>query len=158
MPLEAHNRSESYSKFQFLNLDSGVEVRITGTIKQGIFEALNPGIKFQSYEDFTNYLGDAIFLGDTCKLNHPVEFNENNAAGVLKFYWDFQCSTFPSNVSISLFQDLGVTHTHIARGVIVILLNDQIADIGNHGKPHKIFPLIQSNSANKNIIIIALKI
>ena len=118
LPLEAHNRSESYSKFQFLNLESGVEVKITGTSKRGIFEALNPGIKFQSYEDFINYLGDAIFLGDACKLNQPVEFNENNAAGVLKFYWDFQCSTLPSNVSISLFQDLGVTHTHIARGVI----------------------------------------
>jgi len=118
LPLEAHNRSESYSKFQFLNLESGVEVKITGTIKRGIFEALNPSIKFQSYEDFINYLGDAIILGDTCKLKQPVEFNENNAAGVLKFYWDFQCSTLPSNVSISLFQDLGVTHTHIARGVI----------------------------------------
>ena len=118
LPLEAHNRSESYSKFQFLNLESGVEVRITGTIKRGIFEALNPGKKFQSYEDFTNYLDDAIILGDECKLNQPVDFNENNAAGVLKFYWDFKCSTLPSNVSISLFQDLGVTHTHIARGVI----------------------------------------
>ena len=85
LPLEAHNRSESYSKFQFLNLESGVEVRITGTIKRGIFEALNPGKKFQSYEDFTNYLDDAIILGDKCKLNQPVDFNENNAAGVLKF-------------------------------------------------------------------------
>ena len=75
LPLEAHNRSESYSKFQFLNLESGVEVKITGTIKRGIFEALNPGIKFQSYEDFINYLGDAVFLGDACKLNQPVEFN-----------------------------------------------------------------------------------
>ena len=118
LPLEAHNRSESYSKFQFLNFESGVEVRITGTIKRGIFEALNPGKKFQSYEDFINYLDDAIILGDECKLNQPVDFNENNAAGVLKFYWDFKCSTLPSNVSISLFQDLGVIHTHIARGVI----------------------------------------
>ena len=118
LPLEAHNRSESYSKFNFTSHESGVEVRITGTIKRGIFEAFNPGIKFRSYEDFINYLSDAIFLGDTCKLNQPVEFNENNAAGVLKFYWDFQCSTLPSNISISLFQDLGVTHTHIARGVL----------------------------------------
>ncbi len=118
LPLEAHNRSESYSKFQFLTHENGVEVRITGTIKQGIFEALNPSIKFQSYGDFTNYLSDAIYLGDKCKLNQPAEFNENNAAGVLKFYWHFQCSTLPSIVSISLFQDLGLTHTHIARGAI----------------------------------------
>ena len=73
LPLEAHNRSESYSKFQFLNLESGVEVKITGTIKRGIFEALNPGIKFQSYEDFISYLSDSIFLGDACKLNEQVK-------------------------------------------------------------------------------------
>ena len=69
LPLEAHNRSESYSKFNFTSHESGAEVRITGTIKRGIFESFNPGIKFRSYEDFINYLSDAIFLGDTCKLN-----------------------------------------------------------------------------------------
>ena len=118
LPLEAHNRSESYSKFQFLTLENEVEVRVTGTVKRGIFQTLNPGIKFQSYEDFISYLSDSIFLGDACKLNEPVKFNENNAAGVLKFYWDFQCSSLPSTVSITLFQDLGITHTHIARGAI----------------------------------------
>ena len=116
LPLEAHNRSESYSKFQFLTLENEVEVRVTGTVKRGIFQTLNPGIKFQSYEDFISYLSDSIFLGDACKLNEPVKFNENNAAGVLKFYWDFQCSSLPSTVSITLFQDLGITHTHIGRG------------------------------------------
>ena len=60
LPLEAHNRSESYSKFQFLNLESGVEVKVTGTIKRGIFEALNPGIKFQSY--LTTYVDPTQFL------------------------------------------------------------------------------------------------
>jgi len=48
LPLEAHNRSESYSKFNFTSHESGAEVRITGTIKRGIFEAFNPGIKFRS--------------------------------------------------------------------------------------------------------------
>ena len=62
LPLEAHNRSESYSKFQFLTLENEVEVRVTGTVKRGIFQTLNPGIKFQSYEDFISYLSDSIFL------------------------------------------------------------------------------------------------
>ncbi len=30
--LDAHNRSESYSKFHFLNVEDGVEVKVTGTI------------------------------------------------------------------------------------------------------------------------------
>ena len=38
--------------------------------------------------------------------------------GVLKFAWAFQCLQIPETVSVSLFQDLGVTHTHIARGVV----------------------------------------
>ena len=106
LPLEGHNRSESYSKFQFVNVGDGSEVRVTGTIKQGIFEDLNPGVRFQSYNEFVNYLGNSIDLGDQCELNQPVEFNENNSLGVLKFYWAFQCSILPSNVSISLFQDV----------------------------------------------------
>ena len=40
--LDAHNRSESYSKFHFLNVEDGVEVKVTGTIKQGIFRLLKP--------------------------------------------------------------------------------------------------------------------
>jgi len=118
LPLEAHNRSESYSKFQFDTVEDGAEVRVAGTIKQGIFEGLKLGKKFKSYNDFITYLGDSIHLGSECELNQPVEFNENSAAGVLKFYWVFQCSTLPSSVSISLFQDLGLTHTHIARGMV----------------------------------------
>ena len=85
LPLEAHNRSESYSKFQFDTVEDGAEVRVAGTIKQGIFEGLKLGIKFKSYNDFISYLGDSIHLGNECELNQPVEFNENNAAGVLKF-------------------------------------------------------------------------
>ena len=117
-PLEAHNRSESYSKFQFVNLDNEVEVRVTGTIKQDIFRLLRPEKRYRSYSEFISYLQNSIDLGDQCKLNKPVEFNENNAAGVLKFFWDFKCVEMPSQVSISLFQDLGQTHTHIARGSI----------------------------------------
>ena len=117
-PLEAHNRSESYSKFQFVNLDNEVEVRVTGTIKQDIFRLLRPETRYRSYSEFISYLQNSIDLGDQCKLNKPVEFNENNAAGVLKFFWDFKCIEMPSQASISLFQDMGPTHTHIARGSI----------------------------------------
>ena len=105
LPLEGHNRSESYSKFQFVSVEDGAEVKVTGTIKQGIFEGLKPGVRFQSYNEFVDYLDNSIDLGDQCELNQPVEFNENNSLGVLKFYWTFQCSTLPPNVSISLFQD-----------------------------------------------------
>ena len=116
--LEAHNRSESYSKFQFLNVEDGVEIKVTGTIKQGIFRLLRPETKYRSYPDFLIYLQNSINLGDQCQIQESVTFNENNAAGVLKFFWDFKCVEMPSQVSISLFQDLGPTHTHIARGSI----------------------------------------
>ena len=56
--LEAHNRSESYSKFQFLPEEVGVNVKVTGTIKQSIFEGLKPGTLFDSYGQFINYLGN----------------------------------------------------------------------------------------------------
>ena len=118
LPLEGHNRSESYSKFQFITVENAVEVKITGTIKRGTFEGLNPGMKFKSYDDFINYLGNAIQVGDECEPSQPVEFNENNAAGVLKFFWGFHCAALPANISVSLFQDLGITHTHISRGAI----------------------------------------
>ena len=116
--LEAHNRSESYSKFQFLPGEVGVNVKVTGTIKQSIFEGLKPDTLFDSYGQFINYLGNSIDIGEGCKLNQAVEFNQNNAAGVLKFFWDFDCDALPSAVSISLFQNLGINHTHIARGSI----------------------------------------
>ena len=116
--VEAHNRSESYSKFQFLPGEVGVNVKVTGTIKQSIFEGLKPDTLFDSYGQFINYLGNSIDLGEGCKLNQAVEFNQNNAAGVLKFFWDFDCDALPSAVSISLFQNLGINHTHIARGSI----------------------------------------
>jgi len=54
--LDAHNRSESYSKFHFLNVEDGVEVKVTGTIKQGIFMLLRPETKYRSYPEFINYL------------------------------------------------------------------------------------------------------
>ena len=118
IPLDAHNRSESYSKFHFFSVEDGVEVKVTGTIKQGIFKLLRPETKYRSYQEFINYLQNSIDLGDQCKIQEPVTFNENNAAGVLKFFWNFKCLEMPKQAFISLFQDLGITHTHIARGSI----------------------------------------
>ena len=115
---EAHNRSESYSKFNLTSNEQGMAIQVTGSIKQDIFNNLNPTSHFQSYESLVNYLDKAINPGSSCKLNESVEINENISLGVLKFVWSFQCLQIPESISMSLFQDLGVTHTHIARGVI----------------------------------------
>ena len=115
---EAHNRSESYSKFNLTSNEQGMAIQVTGSIKQDIFNNLNPTAHFQSYESLVNYLDKAINPGSSCKLNESVEINENISLGVLKFVWSFQCLQIPESISMSLFQDLGVTHTHIARGVI----------------------------------------
>ena len=115
---EAHNRSESYSKFNFTSNEQGMAIQITGSIKQDIFNNLNPTSHFQSYESLVTYLDKAINPGSSCKLNESVEINENISLGVLKFVWSYQCLQIPQGISMSLFQDLGVTHTHIARGVI----------------------------------------
>ncbi|MDA9676101.1 HupE/UreJ family protein [Pseudomonadota bacterium] len=115
---EAHNRSESYSKFNFTSNEQGMAIQITGSIKQDIFNNLNPTSHFKSYESLVAYLDKAINPGSSCKLNESVEINENISLGVLKFAWSFQCLQIPESISMSLFQDLGVTHTHIARGVI----------------------------------------
>ena len=115
---EAHNRSESYSKFNFTSNEQGMAIQITGSIKQDIFNNLNPTLHFKSYESLVAYLDKAINPGSSCKLNESVEINENISLGVLKFAWSFQCLQIPESISMSLFQDLGVTHTHIARGVI----------------------------------------
>ena len=93
-------------------------IQVTGSIKQDIFNNLNPTSHFQSYESLVNYLDKAINPGSSCKLNESAEINENISLGVLKFVWSFQCLQIPESISMSLFQDLGVTHTHIARGVI----------------------------------------
>ena len=115
---EAHNRSESYSKFNLTSNEQGMAIQVTGSIKQDIFNNLNPTSRFQSYESLVTYLDKAINPGSSCKLNESVEINENISLGVLKFVWSFQCLQIPESISMSLFQDLGVTHTHIARGVI----------------------------------------
>ncbi|MDA9652260.1 HupE/UreJ family protein [Pseudomonadota bacterium] len=115
---EAHNRSESYSKFNFTSNEQGMAIQITGSIKQDIFNNLNPTSHFQTYESLVTYLDKAINPGSSCKLNESVEINENISLGVLKFVWSYQCLQIPQSISMSLFQDLGVTHTHIARGVI----------------------------------------
>ena len=115
---EAHNRSESYSKFNFTSNEQGMAIQVIGSIKQDIFNNLNPTSHFQSYGSLVDYLGTAINPGSSCKLNNAVEVNENISLGVLKFVWSFQCLQIPERISMSLFQDLGVTHTHIARGVV----------------------------------------
>ena len=115
---EAHNRSESYSKFNLTSNEQGMAIQVTSSIKQDIFNNLNPTLHFKSYESLVAYLDKAINLGSSCKLNESVEINENISLGVLKFAWSFQCLQIPESISMSLFQDLGVTHTHIARGVI----------------------------------------
>ena len=115
---EAHNRSESYSKFNLTSNEQGMAIQVTSSIKQDIFNNLNPTSHFKSYESLVTYLDKAINLGSSCKLNESVEINENISLGVLKFAWSFQCLRIPESISMSLFQDLGVTHTHIARGVI----------------------------------------
>jgi hypothetical protein len=115
---EAHNRSESYSKFNLTSNEQGMAIQVTSSIKQDIFNNLNPTSHFKSYESLVAYLDKAIKLGSSCKLNESVEINENISLGVLKFAWSFQCLQIPESISMSLFQDLGVTHTHIARGVI----------------------------------------
>ena len=115
---EAHNRSESYSKFNLTSNEQGMAIQVTSSIKQDIFNNLNPTSHFQSYESLVTYLDKAINPGSSCKLNESVEINENISLGVLKFAWSFQCLQIPESISMSLFQDLGVTHTHIARGVI----------------------------------------
>ena len=115
---EAHNRSESYSKFNLTSNEQGMAIQVTSSIKQDIFNNLNPTLHFKSYESLVAYLDKAINPGSSCKLNESVEINENISLGVLKFAWSFQCLKIPESISMSLFQDLGVTHTHIARGVI----------------------------------------
>jgi hypothetical protein len=115
---EAHNRSESYSKFNLTSNEQGMAIQVTSSIKQDIFNNLNPTSHFKSYESLVAYLDKAINPGSSCKLNESVEINENISLGVLKFAWSFQCLQIPESISMSLFQDLGVTHTHIARGVI----------------------------------------
>ena len=115
---EAHNRSESYSRFSFTTNEQGMAIQVIGSIKQDIFNNLNAASRFQSYESLVDYLGTAINPGSSCKLNNSVEVNENISLGVLKFAWAFQCLQIPETISVSLFQDLGVTHTHIARGVV----------------------------------------
>mgnify|MGYP000182443282 FL=1 len=115
---EAHNRSESYSKFNLTSNEQGMAIQVTSSIKQDIFNNLNPTLHFKSYESLVAYLDKAINPGSSCKLNESVEINENISLGVLKFVWSFQCLQIPESISMSLFQDLGVTHTHIARGVI----------------------------------------
>tara|TARA_B100000767_G_scaffold127526_1_gene121420 strand:- start:797 stop:1987 length:1191 start_codon:yes stop_codon:yes gene_type:complete len=115
---QAHNRSESYSKFNFSSNDQGVEIQVTGSIRQDIFNNLNRNSQFDSYEGFVDYLGSSINPGQSCKLSNPIEINENIALGALKLFWVFQCSSMPESISMSLFQDLGVSHTHIARGTI----------------------------------------
>ena len=115
---EAHDRSESYSRFSFTTNEQGMAIQVTGSIKQDIFNNLNAASRFQSYESLVDYLGTAINPGSSCKLNNSVEVNENISLGVLKFAWAFQCLQIPETISVSLFQDLGVTHTHIARGVV----------------------------------------
>ena len=115
---EAHNRSESYSKFNLTSNEQGMAIQVTSSIKQDIFNNLNPTLHFKSYESLVAYLDKAINPGSSCKLNESVEINENISLGVLKFAWSFQCLQIPESISMSLFQDLGVTHSHIARGVI----------------------------------------
>ena len=115
---EAHDRSESYSRFSFTTNEQGMAIQVIGSIKQDIFNNLNAASRFQSYESLVDYLGTAINPGSSCKLNNSVEVNENISLGVLKFAWAFQCLQIPETISVSLFQDLGVTHTHIARGVV----------------------------------------
>ena len=115
---EAHDRSESYSRFSFTTNEQGMAIQVIGSIKQDIFNNLNAASRFQSYESLVDYLGTAINPGSLCKLNNSVEVNENISLGVLKFAWAFQCLQIPETISVSLFQDLGVTHTHIARGVV----------------------------------------
>ena len=115
---EAHDRSESYSRFSFTTNEQGMAIQVIGSIKQDIFNNLNAASRFQSYESLVDYLGTAINPGSSCKLNNSVEVNENISLGVLKFAWTFQCLRIPETISVSLFQDLGVTHTHIARGVV----------------------------------------
>ena len=115
---EAHNRSESYSKFNLTSNEQGMAIQVTSSIKQDIFNNLNPTSHFKSYESLVAYLDKAINPGSSCKLNESAEINENISLGVLKFVWSFQCLQIPESISMSLFQDLGVTHTHIARGVI----------------------------------------
>ena len=115
---EAHNRSESYSKFNLTSNEQGMAIQVTSSIKQDIFKNLDPTSHFKSYESLAAYLDKAINPGSSCKLNESVEINENISLGVLKFAWSFQCLQIPESISMSLFQDLGVTHTHIARGVI----------------------------------------
>jgi len=115
---EGHNRSESYSKFNFTSNSDGVSLKVTGSIRQDIFNNLNLTSKFPSYASLTNYLSSSVDPGESCQLESSTEINENLLLGVLKFYWAFQCSAMPQSISVSLFQDLGVSHTHIARGVI----------------------------------------
>ena len=118
MPLEAHSRSESYSKFNFLSENNKISVQVSASIKQDIFNGLNPTSRFDSYEGLADYLNHSIDLGASCNLSGPAEINENIALGMLKFYWSFECSQMPVRIMVFMFQDFGITHTHIARGAI----------------------------------------
>ena len=70
-------------------------IQVTGSIKQDIFNNLNPTSHFQSYESLVAYLDKAINPGSSCKLNESVEINENISLGVLNLLGHFNACKYP---------------------------------------------------------------
>ena len=113
--LYSHSRSESYSRIDLALEDSIYIVSLSGNIRSDVFNDLPRAQSFKNIGQLQDYLIGNINFPNHCKIADAPNIINNESAGFIKFNINYICEDYPSFVAISLFQDLGINHNHIAR-------------------------------------------
>ena len=113
--LEAHQRSESFSKWSSVESEDSVNISATFTIKLSVLSKIFP----DNYANWESRAINAVLKGfvlpNSCVLADKVESFVSPQNSTMNISWSYRCDEILKEIINNTFFDEDQSHSHIAR-------------------------------------------
>jgi hypothetical protein len=113
--LEAHQRSESFSKWSSVESEDSVNISATFTIKLSVLSKIFPD-NYANWESrVINTVLKGFVLPNSCVLADKVESFVSPQNSTMNISWSYRCDEILKEIINNTFFDEDQSHSHIAR-------------------------------------------
>ena len=113
--LEAHQRSESFSKWSSVESEDSVNISATFTIKLSVLSKIFPD-NYANWESLViNTVLKGFVLPNSCVLADKVESFVSPQNSTMNISWSYRCDEILKEIINNTFFDEDQSHSHIAR-------------------------------------------
>ena len=113
--LEAHQRSESFSKWSSVESEDSVNISATFTIKLSVLSKIFPD-NYTNWESrVINTVLKGFVLPNSCVLADKVESFVSPQNSTMNISWSYRCDEILKEIINNTFFDEDQSHSHIAR-------------------------------------------